>query len=168
MEGASMPLSELIAAAEDLRTKVRAYRGAHFAASDHLRVFHYVLGFGLIAMSALVSGSVLQSADGNPSRSLTLTTGILSTLVVILTAIQTTFKMGERGEAHRSAADGFGRIDRKLEMFVHRGHSDVAKGWDDLGAISDEIGNVETGAPSYMRRTYRKALKEVERGAPDQ
>jgi hypothetical protein len=160
-----MPVSELISTAEELRTKVRAYRAAHFAASDHLRVFHYVLGFGLIAMSALVSGSVLQSADGNPSRSLTLTTGILSTLVVILTAIQTTFKLGERGEAHRSAADGFGRIDRKLELFVHREHRDTAKGWDELGAISDEVGNVETGAPAYMRRTYRKALARVEKGA---
>jgi len=162
-----MPLSELISATEELRTKVRAYRAAHFAASDHLRVFHYVLGFALIAMSALVSGSVLQSADGNPSRSLTLTTGILSTLVVILTAIQTTFKLGERGEAHRSAADGFGRIDRKLEIFVHREHSDLRKGWDDLAAISEEVGNVETGAPAYMRLTYRKALREVERDAPE-
>jgi SMODS and SLOG-associating 2TM effector domain family 4 len=162
-----MPVTELISAAEDLRTKVRAYRGAHFAASDHLRVFHYVLGFALIAMSALVSGSVLQAADGNPSRSLTLTTGILSTLVVILTAIQTTFKLGERGEAHRSAADGFGRIDRKLELFVRGERRESTKGWDELAALSDEIGNVETGAPAYMRRTYRKALREVERGAEE-
>jgi SMODS and SLOG-associating 2TM effector domain family 4 len=163
-----MPPGELISAAEHLRTKVRAYRVAHFAAGDHLRAFHYLLGFALIAMSALVSGSVLQSTEGNPSKSLTLTTGILSTLVVILTAIQTTFKLGERGEAHRSAADGFGRIDRRLEIFVHRNHPDLPKAWDELGAISEEVGNVETGAPSYMRRTYRKALAEVEQGAGDE
>ncbi len=131
-----MPPGELISAAEHLRTKVRAYRVAHLAAGDHLRAFHYLLGFALIAMSALVSGSVLQSTEGNPSKSLTLTTGILSTLVVILTAIQTTFKLGERGEAHRSAADGFGRIDRRLEIFVHRNHPDLPKAWDELGAIS--------------------------------
>ena len=163
-----MPPGELISAAEHLRTKVRAYRVAHFAAGDHLRAFHYLLGFALIAMSALVSGSVLQSTEGNPSKSLTLTTGILSTLVVILTAIQTTFKLGERGEAHRSAADGFGRIDRRLEIFVHRNHPDLPKAWDELGAISEEVGNVETGAPSYLRRTYRKALAEVEHGAGDE
>jgi hypothetical protein len=118
-------------------------------------------------MSALVSGSVLQSTDGNPSKSLTLTTGILSTLVVILTAVQTTFKLGERGEAHRSAADGFGRIERKLEIFVHREHRDLAKGWDELGALGEEVANVETGAPAYLRRTYRKALREVERGSEE-
>ena len=162
-----MPLSELISTAQELRTKVRAYRGAHFAAGDHLRAFHYVLGFALITMSALVSGSVLQATDGNPSKSLTLTTGILSTVVVILTAIQTTFKLGERGEAHRSAADGFGRIDRKLEIFVHREHPDLAKGWDELATIGEEVANVETGAPAYMRRTYRKALREVERGSAE-
>ena len=38
-----MPSSELISAAEDLRTKVRAYRAAHFAASDHLRAFHWTI-----------------------------------------------------------------------------------------------------------------------------
>ena len=88
--------------------------------------------------------------------------------MVILTAIQTTFKLGERGEAHRSAADGFGRIDRRLEIFVHRNHPDLPKAWDELGAISEEVGNVETGAPSYLRRTYRKALAEVEQGAGDE
>lgn len=156
-----MTMTELLATAADLRTKIRTYRAAHFAASDHLRTMHYILGFGLILTSAVVSSSVLQATHGNPSQTLTLAAGILSTVVVVLTAIQTTFKLGERGEAHRSAADGFGRVDRQLEIFIHREHSDLAKAWDELQALADEVGNVEAGAPGYLGRTYRNARKHL-------
>ena len=59
-------------------------------------------------------------------------------------------------------------LDRKLEIFVNRDHSDLRRGGDDLAAISDEVGNVETGAPAYLRRTYRKALREVDPDAAEQ
>lgn len=156
-----MTKTDLLATAADLRAKIRAYRAAHFAASDHLRTMHYVLGFSLIITSAVVSSSVLQATHGNPSQTLTLVAGILSTIVVVLTAIQTTFKLGERGEAHRSAADGFGRVERQLEVFIHREHPDLAKAWDELNALSEEVGNVEAGAPGYLSRTYRNARKHL-------
>jgi len=156
---------QLVATAEDLRKKIRLYRAAHFAASDHLRTIHYILGFSLILLSAIVSSSVLQATHGNPSPTLTLTAGILSTIVVVLTAIQTTFKLGERGEAHRSAADGFGRVGRQLEIFAHREHPDSSKAWDELNALSDEIGNVEAGAPGYLRHTYKKAREQIDEDA---
>ena len=95
--------------ANRLRDEVACYRAAHFKASDHLRVWHFLIGFVPIVVSAVVSGSVLQATKGNPSATLTLATGILAIVVTILTSVQTTFKLGERGEQHRSAADGFGR-----------------------------------------------------------
>jgi hypothetical protein len=161
-----MSHSALIAAAEELKNKVRSYRAAHFAASDHLRLLHYAIGFLLILVSAVVSSSILQASNGNPSKTLTLTAGGLSILVVVLTSIQTTFKLGERGEAHQSAADGFGRIERKLRIFISREHPDLPKAWDELTAIADDIGNVETGAPGFFRRTYNKARGEVTEYAP--
>ena len=151
--------SELLVAGHDLKEDLRVYRAAHFAASDHLRTSHYVLGFLLILVSAVVSGSVLQATEGNPSESLTLAAGALSIAVVVLTSIQTTFKLGERGEAHRSAADGFGRIDRRLELFIHRDHPDLPKALDELAGIAEEIGNVEAGAPGFLRHTYDTARR---------
>jgi hypothetical protein len=59
---------------------------------------HYVLGLLLIFISALVSGSVLQATGDDPSQALMPTTGALSVAVVILTSVQTTFKLGERSE----------------------------------------------------------------------
>jgi hypothetical protein len=154
-------VAELIKAAESFRDKIATYRAAHFQASDHLRIWHYILGLLLIVTSAVVSGSVLQSTEGNPSKGLTLAAGSLSILVVVLTSVQTTFKLGERGELHRSAAAGFGRIERKLQIFIDRPHSDVSKAWDELVAIADEIGNVEAGAPGFLGHTYRNARQEV-------
>jgi Protein of unknown function (DUF4231) len=147
--------------AERLREKVASYRAAHFKAGDHLRIWHYILGLLLIVTSAVVSGSVLQATNGNPSKNLTLAAGILSIAVTILTSVQTTFKVGERGELHRSAADGFGRIERKLEVFIERPHPDADKAWDDLGGIANEISNVEAGAPGYLRWTYNRAQRET-------
>jgi len=156
-----MTHAELIEEAKDIRDKVAAFRAAHFSAGDHLRVGHYILGFLLIVFSAVVSGSVLQAKDGDPSGTLTLTAGALAIAVVVLTSVQTTFKLGERGEQHRSAAVGFGQLERKLDVFIHRPHPDLAEAWDDLLKIADEITNVETGAPGYLKRTYRNARRDV-------
>jgi hypothetical protein len=151
----------LIDAAEELAHKVQSYRAAHFAASDHLRLLHYVLGFLLILVSAVVSSSILQASNANPSKTLTLSAGALSIVIVVLTSIQTTFKLGERGQAHQGAADGFGRIDRRLRIFIDREHPDLTKAWDELTAIANEVGNVETGAPGFYRRTYDAARRQV-------
>ena len=155
---------KLVQAAREFKAKADRYRAAHFRASDHLRMAHYVLGTLLIVVSAVVSGSVLQSTATNPSHALTLTTGILSILVVVLTAVQTTFKLGERGELHRSAASGFGLTSAKLEIFIDRQHGDLPKSWEELQALVDEISQVEKGAPGYLRHTYEDAAKEINRG----
>jgi hypothetical protein len=160
-----MTNAELLRTARELERKIRGYRAAHFAASDHLRIGHYALGLLLILVSAVVSGSVLQATDGDPSESLTLAAGALSVAVVVLTSIQTTFKLGERGEAHRSAADGFGRIDRRLELFIHRDHPDLERAWEELAKIAEEVGNVESGAPGFTRITYNRARDRLEKDA---
>lgn len=152
---------DLVKAAKSLDSKIDAYRMAHFKASDHLRVWYYAIGFLLIVLSAVVSGSVLQSTDGNPSQALSLATGSLSIAVVVLTSIQTTFKLGERGEQHRSAAAGFGVISRRLSLFINRPHPDIDKAWDELNAIAEDIGKVESGAPGFLSRTYDQASEEA-------
>jgi hypothetical protein len=155
-------MSEVTEAAKAYHQDVECYRAAHFRASDSLRTWHYVVGFGLIVVSAIVSGSVLQASGGNPSHALTLAAGVLSILVVVLTSIQTTFKLGERAELHRSAANGFGKVLNELDVFIHRPHSNVDQAWDELDRIVAEIGSVEAGAPGYLRRTYDKARRQLE------
>ena len=154
-------MNDLIRAAEDLSTRIDAQRAAHFAASDRLGLIHYVLGFLLMALSAVVSGTVLQATNTKPSEALTITAGALGTAVVVLTSVQTTFKLGERAEQHRSAAAGFGRIQRRLEIFIHRNHPDVNSAWDELLAIAEDVGNVETGAPGFLRSSYERARRGV-------
>ena len=154
-------MNDLIRAAEDLSTRIATQRAAHFAASDRLGLIHYVLGFLLISVSAVVSGTVLQATNGNPSEALTITAGALGAVVVVLTSVQTTFKLGERAEQHRSAAAGFGRIQRRLEIFIHRRHPDADRAWDELLAIAEDIGNVETGAPGFLRSSYERARRDV-------
>jgi len=153
---------ELVRVAGDLKAKADVYRAVHYRVSNNLRLMHYALGLLLIIVSAVVSGSVLQAGDGDPSTTLTVVAGSLSVSVVVLTAIQTTFKLGERSEQHRSAGAAFGRIGRTLEVFIHRPHPDVQAGWSELLRIGDEIANVEAGAPGFLRYTYEKAKREEE------
>jgi hypothetical protein len=157
-----MSQDELTRVAEDLKFKANVYRTVHYGASNHLRIIHYALGLLLIIVSAVVSGSVLQAGDGSPSTTLKVVAGSLSVSVVVLTAIQTTFKLGERSEQHRSAGAAFGRIARALEVFIHRPHADVQAAWDELLKIGDEIANVEAGAPGFLQHTYERAKREVE------
>jgi conflict system pore-forming effector with SLATT domain len=153
---------KLLNVARALWENAMSQRGAHYKASDHLRVWHYVLGFMLILFSAIVSGSVLQATDGNPSQALTLSAGALSVAVVVLTSVQTTFKLGERSEQHKSAAVGFGKIARKLDLLISRDHEDLDKAWAELTAINDEYDSVEAGAPGFLGRTYDKARAQVQ------
>ena len=154
-------MQALLEAADSLWERVSGYRNAHFRASDNLRVWHYILGFTLIVVSAVVSGSVLQATGENPSYTLTLTSGILAIIVTVLTSVQTAFKPNERAELHRTAANGFGRLKNELEIFARRPHPDIAKSWDDLYKLVDDVTKVEAGAPGYLKRTYRRANKEL-------
>lgn len=155
-------MQELLDAADSLWARVSGYRNAHFRASDTLRVWHYILGFTLIVVSAVVSGSVLQATGENPSETLTLTTGILAIIVTILTSVQTTFKPNERAELHRTAANAFGKLKNDLELFARRPHhQDIDKAWDELYKLVDDITKVEAGAPGYLKRTFRRANKEL-------
>lgn len=158
-----MTASDPAGEARRLHKQVHAFRAAHFRASDHLRVLNYCLGGLLILVSAVVSGSVLHASHGNPSSSLKLAAGILAIVVTVLTAVQTTFKLGERGEQHRSAADGFGRVERELEIFMGRyaGSTDGAT-WDELGKLAEDISQVEAGAPGYMGWTYRRGKERAD------
>ena len=149
----------LIKTASKLCDKANAQRGAHYAASDHLRVGHYIIGVLLIVLSAIVSGSVLQASDGDPSQTLTIASGAMAVAVVILTSVQTTFKLGERAEQHRSAASGMGKVARKLQIFMNREHKDLEKAWKELIAIEEEFDAAEAGAPGFLTRTYDKAKK---------
>jgi SMODS and SLOG-associating 2TM effector domain family 4 len=162
-KGVPVSETELKSETRALKSQVETYRSAHFRASDHLRVWHYIIGFLLIFVSAVVSGSVLQATGEDPSHGLTLAAGILSIAVVVLTSVQTTFKLGERSELHRSAAAGFGRIGRILDAFIHRPHPNVDESWRELLAIADDISKVEAGAPGFLGFTYRRALREMQR-----
>jgi len=157
----SRETDKLLSVARTLWENAMSQRGAHYKASDHLRVWHYVLGFMLILISAVVSGSVLQATEGNPSQALTLSAGALSVAVVVLTSVQTTFKLGERSEQHKSAAVGFGKIARKLELLISRDHESLDEVWAELTAINDEYDGVEAGAPGFLGRTYDKARAQV-------
>jgi SMODS and SLOG-associating 2TM effector domain family 4 len=146
-----------------LWVKVAGYRNAHFKAGDHLRLWHYIIGVALIVVSAVVSGSILQASGDNPSRTLTLTAGILAIIVTILTSIQTTFKLNERAELHRSAGNAFGKLKNDLEIFRRRPIKDIDKGWEKLYTIVDDITKVEAGAPGYLKSTFDRANKELQR-----
>jgi hypothetical protein len=156
-EAMSADKEKLLGVARALWVSAMAQRGAHYKASDHLRMWHYAIGFGLILFSAVVSGSVLQASDTNPSQALTLAAGALSIAVVVLTSVQTTFKLGERGEQHRTTAAAFGKIARKLDVFISRKHPDLEQSWDELRAINDEYDGVEAGAPGFLGGTYDDA-----------
>ncbi len=157
-----MTKNDLTRVAHDLQFKADVYRTVHYRASNHLRVTHYALGVLLIIVSAVVSGSVLQAGDGDPSTTLKVVAGTLSVSVVVLTAIQTTFKLGERSEQHRSAGAAFGRISRSLEVFIHRRHADDQVAWDELLKVGEEIANVEAGAPGFLQHSYEQAKRKVE------
>jgi hypothetical protein len=170
-QGEERPMSRdagnLIQIANDLQLKAEAQRDAHYRASDHLRVGHYVIGIFLICLSAVVSGSVLRASEENSGDPISLAAGVLAILVVILTSIQTTFKLGERGEQHRTAASGFGKVARKLEVLANRPHSETEKAWDDLCTIESEFDGVEASAPGFLTWTYNRAKEKAKKEAKE-
>jgi hypothetical protein len=161
-------LENLRSAARWFQDRVAARERAHYKASDHLRVLHYTVGFTLIVVSAIVSSTVIKGVDGNPSSTATLIAGILALVVTILTAVQTTFKVGERAEQHRTAAAAFGKIKSRLDVFAHEPHSDIPAAWKNLLQIADDMANIDAGAPGYLGRTYEQASSEAKKGLMEQ
>jgi hypothetical protein len=162
-EGAAEHLADRVDEAKGLRSDANCYRRTHYSASDHLRILHYALGTTLILVTAIVSGSILQATPDDPSKKLTLITGVLAIAAVVLTALQTTFKPAERGEQHRTTAAGLGDCRRELDGFIVIPPADLAKADEKLSTIRARISDLEQAGPGYMGWTYRRARKEVMR-----
>ncbi|MFN8121314.1 MAG: SLATT domain-containing protein [Thermoleophilia bacterium] len=156
--------ARLMEAAGWLEDRVALREGAHYRASDHLRLAHYVVGFLLIGLSAVVSSTILQGAQGNPSRTVKMAAGIMAVAVTILTAVQTTFKLGERGEQHRAAAAAYSRTRAELRLFRERTHRDLEASWAELTSIAGKMGDIDAGSPGFLRSTLERARDEATAG----
>ena len=84
----------------------------------------YVLSIMIIVLNACVSGLVFLNPDsmGESASEATLrhvlkyTTGIVSTIVTVLAAVNSKLKWGELSEGHEAAKKAFVRLKRRMDM----------------------------------------------------
>ncbi len=153
--------ADLRAIAEPKREHVHELRRTHFAAADHMRIWHYAIAVTLVLLSAFAGSSLLRSAETDPSGTLTMYAGITAMAVVILGGIQGAFKFPETAEQHRRVAAAYGVARDDLDLFLRCDHPDLKKGAEELRAIVKRIDAIEVGAPGFALWTYNRACARI-------
>jgi hypothetical protein len=167
----SETLNDVIGVAEGYRGTAILHAQAHNIAAERFERKNTYLGVPATIIAAVVGSSIFASLSSNDKNIyLIVTTGALSILAAILSALQTFLKYPEIAQSHKSAKDGYEGIRRKIDIFKLQlagarplSRSDAQNALQQIANQLDELGKT---SPIVSTRALRDAKDDaVELGA---
>ena len=149
----------------DMVSILKAYQtNAHECAALHREECvvndrrHLWLGIPTLCIATVVGSSVFASlASDKPGTLVVVSTGLLSILAAVLSALQTFLDFSKRAQAHKTAADSYSAIIRNIDLALgklQQAQSETSAG--ELLSIVDKIGvqyaDVDKASPNVRGR----------------
>lgn len=132
---------------------------SHFNAAERWTAYHYWLGLPAVALSAL-AGTAFFSAE-------VLVGGVMSSIVAILTGVQTFLKPSERGAAHKSAGDQYLGLRNDARVFrqIRLEHAcDDQAAIDGLDEFTKRRRELNLASPQFGQADFRRAKTGIDAG----
>jgi ABC-type uncharacterized transport system fused permease/ATPase subunit len=149
---------------EDIIEQANAYLmlvinkdNAHYRMAQRYARFHKLLGVPAVMVSAIVSTAVFSTLQSSTATALTVLTGTLALLAAVLTALQTFFNYSDLATQHRSTAQKYSDLRRRIEQFRLRQHdasTNRTAALDELGDLSLQLSDIEASEPQILPRVY--------------
>jgi hypothetical protein len=166
---ASKALDEIIREAKRLEESTLFSMKGHHVAANGWSNRHLWLGMPTVIISALVGAATFsQYAKDYPAFSVT--AGLLSIVVTVLSGITTFLNPNEKENAHLNAAHGFDKINNDARLFwsvdCWQEASDAVL-TSQLKELVDRKNELNSSSPQIPDWAYQKAKAGIEAGEAD-
>lgn len=166
----SKPRGQIVTEASRIEEDVQISAKKHFITSAFWSRFHFWLGLLLVVMSAAAGGSLLTKLGDSG-----LVGGILSLIVVVLSAVSTFVNGSERATNHHISGANYDSLQNRVRIFRT---IDCARVSDNATAeavevevlaarlrdLSDQKDRLNSSGPPAPEWSYREAKKRLENG----
>lgn len=129
----------------------------HYITSENYDKWHGRLGIWSVVISAVTSGLLLFDYQSDPENSLKFYIIVSSIIASVLTSLLAFLGLENKSFLHRSKANQYGSLKRKVETFVAKGDQDFGTFAEALESEWNLIANDSPVTP----RKYRSLAKEV-------
>jgi len=158
-------LSNTYGEMERLYNDSRVVKRAHFSAAQGKQRARTIIGLAIIALNVLISSSLIDVLVADKAAVLI---RILAVFAAAFAAIQTFFNFQKDVEAHHSAGDAYGSINRRVRLLVAEFKDGSRKPDDiiaDFKALTEEYLKANTRSKGCIPtdRDYYKARAAIER-----
>jgi hypothetical protein len=154
--------SEVETKAQDWEQWTATIRTTHYRRADSLRQWNNRIGVAAVSLTTVVSAGILTSIHNEkPSFGWKIAAALVGLAASALTALNSYLNLGALSEKHRHAASNFGKVRRKLELFVLRHPPDDDDSRGELDEVAAEIAKYETDGPGFPKSVFDAAQKRV-------
>lgn len=139
------------------RRGLRISHAAHNEAAKYFHRWNMLLSIPGVVISAALSTALFAELQNSTSEHTKMLLAVLSVLTVVLTSLQSSLRLSERSERHKSAAVQMGEVRREFEQQIVFEHRDEAvieklrKKWD----------AADRQAPSIPSHIYQREAEKV-------
>ena len=129
----------------------------HFIASENYSKWNFFLGIASVIVSAITSALLLfdyQSDNNSNLKNIIITTSIIAS---VLTSLLAFLRLENRSSLHRSKANQYGSLKRKVEIFTAKADGDFTSF---INLLQSEWNLIANDSPVTPRK-YRSQAKEV-------
>jgi hypothetical protein len=159
-------LSDVIKTADERRGTAILRARAHNIAIERFERRNTSLGVPAAIIAAVVGSSIFASLSSNEKNFyLLVTTGSLSILAAVLSALQTFLKYSEIAQSHKAAKDGYESVSRRIDNFKLQmagaspmPRSDALKALQEIDNQLDDLGK---SSPIISIKLLRAASDEA-------
>ena len=159
------PLADVVEVANGYRGNAVLRARAHNIAADRFERRNKYLGVPATIIAAVVGSSIFASLSSNDKNLyLMITTGALSILAAVLSALQTFLKYPEIAQSHKAAKDGYESIARQIDNFKLQATGALMPRPDAVKAlqgIADQLDDLGKSSPIISNKLLRAASKEA-------
>jgi hypothetical protein len=154
-----MKSSEIL---EQWHTGVRILHHAHTRAAVSFDRRGRFLGVPVVIASTAVGTSIFTGLGG--SHALQIAAGLVSFGAAVLSSLQTALKYPELATQHKSAAQKYGQLRRKIETRMVADSEDPSKATASLDDFRQEWDALDEQSPNIPQWIYQKATEAVSAG----
>lgn len=161
---------QIVTEAARIEEDVQYSAKKHFITAAFWNRWHFWIGLALVVLSAAAGGSLLTKLGDNG-----IIGGVLSLVVVVLSAVSTFVNAAERATAHHASGASYDALQNKVRIFRTIDCSKVAETIEaeavdndtltaKLKDLSDQKDRLNGSCPQTPIWAYAAAKKSIERG----
>ena len=92
---------------------------AHYQAYEYYSRLHYYISLPVVILTSIVGTTVFATLQKDVNLWAKLAVASISVAAAVLSGLQAFLRYSERSEKHRTAANGYGAIRRKIELWLN-------------------------------------------------